>query len=79
MINLTPFPRETYQQFYDRLAKEVNNYILNRYGLDWRSAARQWGETDDQGVYAQFYYMVTKLRHFRAREKVVERLREQNS
>ena len=64
MTNLEALPRETHEQFYDRLVREVNDYILDRYGLDWRSAARQWGETDSQGVYAQFYYMATKLSYF---------------
>jgi hypothetical protein len=68
-MELNPFPRETWQEFYDRNVREVNNYILDRYGVDWRSAARQWGETDRQGLYAQFYYMVSKLRYFISREK----------
>lgn len=69
MVELNPLPRETQQEFYDRNVREVNNYILDRYGVDWRSAARQWGETDRQGLYAQFYYMVSKLRYFISREK----------
>jgi len=63
-MNLTPQPRETYQQFYERNVREVNKYVLDNYGMDWRSAARQWGETDDQGIYYQFFYMVTKLSFF---------------
>ena len=70
-MNLTAIPRETYEQFYRRNVREVNGYTLTRYGLDWRTAARQWGETDDQGIYAQFYYMVTKLQYFISREKTV--------
>lgn len=66
-MKLTPIPRETYQQFYERLAKEVDDYIRQHYGIDWRTAARQWGETDDQGIYAQFFYMTTKLQYFTSR------------
>lgn len=63
-MNLTLLPKETYEQFYNRNAREVNDYTITHYGLDWRTAARQWGETDSQGIYAQFYYMVTKLQYF---------------
>jgi hypothetical protein len=68
-MNLEPFPREAHQQFYDRNVIEVSNYILNCYGIEWRSAARKWGETDDQGIYAQLYYTATKLRHFTLQEQ----------
>ena len=63
-MNLIPFYKETNQQFYERLVREVNDYILDRYGIDWQTAAKQWGETDDQGIYNQFYYMTLKLRYF---------------
>ncbi|MFN8992796.1 MAG: hypothetical protein ACK5X3_03885 [Pseudomonadota bacterium] len=66
-MNLIPFRKETNQQFYERLVYEVDAYILDRYGIDWRTAAKQWGETDDQGIYNQFYYMTLKLRYFISR------------
>jgi len=61
---MTNSPDDTYKKFYEDNLGWVDLYCRARYRQGWQSCARQWGETDEQGIYVQFYCMVDKLNYF---------------
>ena len=49
--------------FYDKNIEWVDKACRDRYRSDWQTLARQWGESDNQGMYQQFYFFVDKLKY----------------
>ena len=50
-----------YVSFYDKNLEWAKEACQDRYKSDWRTLARQWGESDSQGIHQQFYFFVDKL------------------
>lgn len=52
-----------YANFYEKNIEWVKSICSDRYATtDWQVLAKQWGESDDQGLYKQFYFFVNKLK-----------------
>jgi hypothetical protein len=54
---------EDYKNSYEENIEQVRRICKENYRSDWQVLARTWGETDDQGLYKQFYFFYSKLEY----------------
>ena len=51
-----------YISFYDKNIDWVKAACAASYSVPWQQLARQWGESDSQGMYQQFYFFDRQLK-----------------